>query len=79
MRTNRRCSAERRRACTASIDSPSDGKPVEREGAFDVLMPLIEARGSVLSKDELISRLWAGRVVGEDSLQAALDEVEVES
>ena len=38
--------------------------------AFDVLMTLIEARGAVVSKDELIERVWPGRIVEENNLQA---------
>src|SRR6059036_1069180 len=37
----------------------ADGRPVELGGrAFDTLIALIDARGTVLSKDELMSHLW---------------------
>jgi len=50
-----------------------DGKPTELGGrAFDVLMALIEARGAVLTKDELMNRVWPGRIVEENSLQAQI-------
>ena len=36
----------------------ADGQPIELGGrAFDILVALIEANGSVVSKDELISRV----------------------
>ena len=40
--------------------------------AFDVLMALIEARGTILTKDQLIDRVWPGRVVEENTLQAQI-------
>jgi predicted ATPase/DNA-binding winged helix-turn-helix (wHTH) protein len=36
--------------------------------AFGVLMALIEARGHVVSKDELMERVWPGRIVEENNL-----------
>jgi len=51
----------------------ADGRPIELGGrAFDVLMALIEARGTVLSKDDLIGRVWPGRVVEENNLQVQI-------
>ncbi|HTS52173.1 MAG TPA: winged helix-turn-helix domain-containing protein [Burkholderiales bacterium] len=51
----------------------ADGRPVELGGrAFEVLMALIEARGTVLSKDDLIGRVWPGRVVEENNLQVQI-------
>jgi predicted ATPase/DNA-binding winged helix-turn-helix (wHTH) protein len=38
--------------------------------AFDVLMALIESRGAVVSKDALMDRVWPGRIVEENNLQA---------
>src|SRR6185295_17451272 len=40
--------------------------------AFDTLLTLIEARGTVLSKDELMSRVWPDQVVEENSLAAQI-------
>jgi predicted ATPase/DNA-binding winged helix-turn-helix (wHTH) protein len=37
--------------------------------AFDLLVALIEARGAVVSKDELIERVWPDRIVEENNLQ----------
>ena len=49
----------------------ADGRPIELGGrALDVLLALIDARGVVLSKDELMGRVWPGRVVEENNLQA---------
>jgi DNA-binding winged helix-turn-helix (wHTH) protein len=42
----------------------ADGRPLQLGGrAFDVLVALIEANGAVVSKDELMSRVWPGRIV----------------
>ena len=38
--------------------------------AFDVLLALVEARGGIVSKDDLIARVWPGEVVEENNLQA---------
>src|SRR6516225_6859626 len=47
----------------------ADGGPITLGGrAFDVLMALIEASGAVVSKDELLSRVWQGRIVEESRL-----------
>jgi DNA-binding winged helix-turn-helix (wHTH) protein len=40
--------------------------------AFDALLALIDASGSILSKDEIMSRAWPGRIVEENSLQAQI-------
>ena len=51
----------------------ADGRPMELGGrAFDVLMALIEARGAVVSKDELMERVWPDRIVEENNLQAQI-------
>jgi predicted ATPase/DNA-binding winged helix-turn-helix (wHTH) protein len=48
----------------------SDGVPVALGSrAFDVLMVLIEAGGELVTKEELLNRVWPGRVVEEHSLQ----------
>src|SRR5215831_18559015 len=50
-----------------------DGRPVELGGrAFDTLLALIDARGTVLTKDELMSRVWPDRVVEENNLPAQI-------
>jgi predicted ATPase/DNA-binding winged helix-turn-helix (wHTH) protein len=49
----------------------ADGQPMDLGGrAFDVLAVLIEANGAVVSKAELISRVWPGRIVEENNLHA---------
>jgi predicted ATPase/DNA-binding winged helix-turn-helix (wHTH) protein len=49
----------------------ADGRPIKLGGrAFDVLLTLIEANGAVVSKDELMSRAWPGRIVEEANLHA---------
>src|SRR5687767_10871299 len=46
------------------------GAPVRiGERAFDLLSALIEARGSVVSRDALFARAWPGRVVIDDNLK----------
>ena len=40
------------------------------ERAFDILVALVEARGTVVGKDHLIERAWPGRVIEENTLEA---------
>jgi DNA-binding winged helix-turn-helix (wHTH) protein len=48
----------------------ADGVPVPiGSRAFDVLVVLVEARGRLVTKDELLSRAWPGRFVEENCLQ----------
>src|SRR6202035_5437789 len=50
-----------------------DGQPIRIGGrAFDVLLALIAARGAVVRKDTLISRVWPNRNVEENALQAQI-------
>ncbi|MGE8497960.1 MAG: ATP-binding protein [Pseudomonas sp.] len=50
-----------------------NGSPVELRGrAFDVLVALVEANGQVVSKDELMRNVWAGRIVEENTLEAQI-------
>jgi adenylate cyclase len=54
----------------------ADGRPIKLGGRdFDVLMALIETTGAVISKDELMSRVWAGRIVEENTLQGAISSL----
>jgi len=49
------------------------GAPVELGSrAFDVLMVLLEARGSLVTKDELLDRVWPGIVVEENNIQVQI-------
>src|SRR3989441_9893124 len=51
----------------------ADDRPIELGGrAFDTLMALIDARGTVLGKDDLMSRIWPDRVVEENNLHAQI-------
>jgi predicted ATPase/DNA-binding winged helix-turn-helix (wHTH) protein len=40
--------------------------------AFDILVTLIERRGKVVSKDELMESVWPGRIVEENTLEAQI-------
>jgi DNA-binding winged helix-turn-helix (wHTH) protein len=47
----------------------AEGRPIRLGGrAFDLLLALIEAPGAVVGKDELLSRVWPGRIVEENRL-----------
>ena len=51
----------------------AENLPIKLGGRdFDLLMALIEAPGAVVSKDELMRRVWAGRIVEENRLQGAI-------
>jgi DNA-binding winged helix-turn-helix (wHTH) protein len=48
----------------------ADGLPVELgTRAFDLLLALLEADGSLVTKEELMSRVWPGIVVSEENLK----------
>ena len=48
----------------------ADGRPVRIGGrAFDLLMALIDAQGSVVSKNALMERVWQDRIVEENNLE----------
>jgi predicted ATPase/DNA-binding winged helix-turn-helix (wHTH) protein len=56
----------------------ADGQPIRLGGrAFDVLMALIEARGGVISKGALMTRVWPDQVVDENTLQAQVSALRV--
>jgi DNA-binding winged helix-turn-helix (wHTH) protein len=40
--------------------------------AFDLLLVLLEADGALVTKDELLSRVWPGIVVSEDNLKVQI-------
>ncbi|HEY2537983.1 MAG TPA: winged helix-turn-helix domain-containing protein, partial [Stellaceae bacterium] len=51
----------------------ADGQPIHLGGrAFDVLMALIEARGTIRGKGALMARVWPNRVVEEKNLHAQI-------
>ena len=48
----------------------ADGLPIELgTRAFDLLLVLLEANGSLVTKDELLGRVWPGIVVSEENLK----------
>src|SRR5271157_3781605 len=50
-----------------------EGRPIRLGGrAFDLLLALIEAPGAVVGKDELLRRIWPGRIVEEHRLQGEI-------
>ena len=51
----------------------AEGRPIRLGGrAFDLLLALIEAPGAVLGKDDLMSRIWPGRIVEQNRLQSEI-------
>src|SRR5438034_5476459 len=51
----------------------ADGVPIELgTRAFDLLLVLLEADGSLVTKDELMSRVWPGIVVAEENLKTQI-------
>jgi predicted ATPase len=47
----------------------ADGQPIKLGGrAFDALLALLEGRGKVVSRDELVRRVWPGRIVTDKNL-----------
>jgi predicted ATPase/DNA-binding winged helix-turn-helix (wHTH) protein len=51
----------------------ANGLPIKLGGrSFEVLMALVEARGTVLGKDALMARVWPNRVVDEKNLHAQI-------
>jgi len=51
----------------------AEGRPVRLGGrAFDLLLALTEAPGAVVGKDELLRRIWPGRIVEENRLQSEI-------
>src|SRR6516164_4057874 len=51
----------------------ADGRPMQLGGrAFDVLVALVEANGALVTKDELMSLVWPGRIVEENNLHAQI-------
>jgi DNA-binding winged helix-turn-helix (wHTH) protein len=51
----------------------ADGVPVEIGArAFDLLLVLLEADGALVTKSELLSRVWPGMVVSEENLKVQI-------
>jgi DNA-binding winged helix-turn-helix (wHTH) protein len=54
----------------------ADGGPVELgTRAFDLLLVLLDADGSLVTKEELLSRVWPGVVVSEENLKLQVSEL----
>ena len=52
----------------------ADGQPVAAgPRAFDVLLTLIERAGNLVTKDELLERVWPKLVVEENNLQVQIN------
>jgi DNA-binding winged helix-turn-helix (wHTH) protein len=50
-----------------------DGNAVHLGGrAFDLLMVLVDGRGELVTKDEILSRVWPGVIVEENTLQVQI-------
>ena len=52
-----------------------DGSVTVRPQVMLVFLTLADARGTVVSRDELVLRAWSGRFVAEDSLNGAISEI----
>ena len=51
----------------------ADGVPIELgTRAFDLLLVLLEADGSLVTKDELLNRVWPGILVAEENLKVQI-------
>jgi DNA-binding winged helix-turn-helix (wHTH) protein len=51
----------------------AEGRPIRLGGrAFDLLMALLEAPGAVVGKDELLRRIWPGRIVEKNRLASEI-------
>src|SRR5467141_5319561 len=51
----------------------TDGVPIELGSrAFDLLLVLLEANGSLVTKEELMNRVWPGIVVAEENLKVQI-------
>lgn len=54
----------------------ADGAPIALGSrAFDALLVLIDAGGTILDKDELLRRVWPDRIVEENNLQAQISAI----
>jgi predicted ATPase/DNA-binding winged helix-turn-helix (wHTH) protein len=43
--------------------------------AFDLLVALVDARGKLVTKDEILSRVWPGVIIEENTLQAQISKL----
>lgn len=57
-----------------SIEGPSDSAVAEPR-VMQVLLAFIDARGAVLSRDDLMRSCWGGAIVGEDAVNRTVAEI----
>jgi len=58
---------------TQALRVTRDGAPVAIEPkVFDLLLLLIENRARVVSRDEILEKVWAGRIVSDDALSSCI-------
>ena len=54
----------------------ADGVPIEiGTRAFDVLLVLLEADGALVTKEELLNRVWSGIFVSEENLRVQISKL----
>ena len=54
----------------------ADGAPVKLgTRGLELLLALLEANGSLVSKDQLVARVWPGVVVAQDNLKAQVSKL----
>jgi DNA-binding winged helix-turn-helix (wHTH) protein len=66
-----------------SIAMRPSSREIERAGKREVLEPrvmqvlvaLLEARGAVVSRQELVDRCWSGRAIGEDAIHRCIGKL----
>jgi DNA-binding winged helix-turn-helix (wHTH) protein/tetratricopeptide (TPR) repeat protein len=56
------------------VEGPAGTAPAEPR-VMQVLVALVDAKGTVLTRDDLIRSCWNGQVVGDDSINRAIAEV----
>jgi DNA-binding winged helix-turn-helix (wHTH) protein len=73
MQPTRECHVRSFPGVAAPRRAVGHGQPIKLGGrSFDLLTALIEAHGAVVSKDALMARVWPGRTVEENALQAQI-------
>jgi DNA-binding winged helix-turn-helix (wHTH) protein len=64
--------ALRIRPAAREVEAEAAGKSTLEPRVMQVLVTLARQAGSVVSRDELIARCWAGRVVGDDAIHRCI-------